>query len=266
MTEPSPVTTSSEPLELETLVDAFETAQVRDGQARVDDFLPDEYHPHYGEIVLELLCVDLEYGWQRGSPQELDEYRAAFPHILTDPRNLKALAFEEYRQRCQAGVRVEPKEYNRRYGIAIGDWPAGPNVDETARVDDKSVATLDVTLERLGDDTDRLTNAVRDFPTIGSRFLQFKLLEELGRGSFARVYLARQDELAGRRVVLKVSPDFSWEAHRLAQLQRTNIVPNPLGPSRGRASGRLYALFRTNHAVRRDPPWKTTRRCADDGA
>src|SRR5262245_7629288 len=62
-------------------------------------------------------------------------------------------------------------------------------------------------------------------PEIGSEFLGFRLVRELGRGAFGRVYLATQDELAGRMVALKVSVDVSGESRSLAQLQHTNIVP-----------------------------------------
>src|SRR5262249_22484489 len=49
--------------------------------------------------------------------------------------------------------------------------------------------------------------------------------EELGRGAFGRVFLAQQDDLAGRHVALKISTDLAGESQTLAQLQHTNIVP-----------------------------------------
>jgi serine/threonine protein kinase/Flp pilus assembly protein TadD len=50
-------------------------------------------------------------------------------------------------------------------------------------------------------------------------------MEELGRGAFARVYLAHQEALAGRPVALKVTLRPTREADRLARLQHTHIVP-----------------------------------------
>ena len=64
-----------------------------------------------------------------------------------------------------------------------------------------------------------------DFPSIGTVFLGFRLIGELGRGAFARVYLAEQDALAGRLVALKVTVADDDEPRLLAQLQHTNIVP-----------------------------------------
>ena len=71
----------------------------------------------------------------------------------------------------------------------------------------------------------RLSEAVLSFPEVGTAFLGFHLVGELGRGAFGRVYLARQNSLAGRLVALKVTADLSDEAQTLAQLQHTNIVP-----------------------------------------
>jgi tetratricopeptide (TPR) repeat protein len=50
-------------------------------------------------------------------------------------------------------------------------------------------------------------------------------MEELGRGAFARVYLAHQEALAGRPVALKVTLRPTREADRLARLQHTHVVP-----------------------------------------
>src|SRR5262249_42217354 len=62
-------------------------------------------------------------------------------------------------------------------------------------------------------------------PQVGGHFLGFRLIDELGRGAFGKVYLARQGKLADRPVVLKISPRLDREPKVLAQLQHTNIVP-----------------------------------------
>ena len=60
---------------------------------------------------------------------------------------------------------------------------------------------------------------------MGDQVFGFRLLQELGRGAFARVFLARQGELADRPVVLKISAIEGTEPQTLAQLQHTHIVP-----------------------------------------
>jgi len=67
--------------------------------------------------------------------------------------------------------------------------------------------------------------AAAALPRPGTEFLGFHLVEELGKGAFGRVYLARQGDLAGRPVALKVACDITGESSTLAQLQHTNIVP-----------------------------------------
>jgi serine/threonine protein kinase len=47
----------------------------------------------------------------------------------------------------------------------------------------------------------------------------------LGRGAFGRVFLARQSDLSGRPVALKLACDVVSESRSLAQLQHTNIMP-----------------------------------------
>ncbi len=62
-------------------------------------------------------------------------------------------------------------------------------------------------------------------PDVGDEVFGFRLKHALGQGAFARVYLAGQDDLAGRPVVLKVSAIEGHEPLTLAQLQHSNIVP-----------------------------------------
>jgi serine/threonine protein kinase/Flp pilus assembly protein TadD len=71
----------------------------------------------------------------------------------------------------------------------------------------------------------KLAQGVVQLPKPGDSFLGFRLLGELGRGAFGRVYLASQGDLADRPVALKVSAQNPAESQTLAQLQHTNIVP-----------------------------------------
>jgi serine/threonine protein kinase/Tfp pilus assembly protein PilF len=72
---------------------------------------------------------------------------------------------------------------------------------------------------------DRFAQAVTSLPAPGTRFLDFQLIAELGRGAFGTVYLAQQGDLANRYVALKVGTDLLGEPQKLAQLQHTHIVP-----------------------------------------
>jgi serine/threonine protein kinase/tetratricopeptide (TPR) repeat protein len=85
--------------ELEEFVDAFEEAQVRDGQADLASFLPPTEHPNRGDIALELIRVDLEYRWQRGETCSFDRYRRQFPELFDNPDAAGEVEFELERLR-----------------------------------------------------------------------------------------------------------------------------------------------------------------------
>jgi len=63
------------------------------------------------------------------------------------------------------------------------------------------------------------------FPKLGAAIGGFRLVLELGRGAFARVYLAHESALGNRPVALKVSKAEGDEPKILARLQHTHIVP-----------------------------------------
>lgn len=63
------------------------------------------------------------------------------------------------------------------------------------------------------------------WPAVGEVVEGYTLLDELGRGAFARVFLARQSDLANRHVAVKISRRRTAEPQRMARLQHENIVP-----------------------------------------
>ena len=63
------------------------------------------------------------------------------------------------------------------------------------------------------------------WPNAGDEIGGFDVLEQLGRGASARVYLCLERDLGNRQVVLKVSPHTSFEASILGRLEHPNITP-----------------------------------------
>jgi serine/threonine protein kinase len=63
------------------------------------------------------------------------------------------------------------------------------------------------------------------WPKAGESILGFILVRELGRGAFARVFLATEPALGGRDVVLKLSVRGAAEARTLGRLAHAHIVP-----------------------------------------
>lgn len=250
---------------IDTLVEAYEEAQERDGDARVADFLPAADHPLFLDALCELVRVDLEYGWMRGQPRRLEDYRSEFPALFRDPRMLRQIAFEEWRLRRQAGESPKVEEYRERFGLV--DFAPAPTEGlrhhEPGRADGQGLvladdlsaaarlyrrhrreapirlaAALDFYLgprehselflslhESDPDTAERVSQGLLALPTIGSEVAGFRLERELGRGAFGRVYLARQGELSDRLVALKIAAELPGEAQTLALLQHTHIVP-----------------------------------------
>lgn len=194
-------------LVLDQFVRSFEQAQERLGQTDLAQFLPPADHPLYPAVLRELVRVDLEYGWECGRARSIREYQQRFPRVFREPADLGDVAFEEYRLRCQAGQHATPEEYAAAFGIDVTHWP---------RMRPASGPSRNGILPQP---------AIQGWPEQGTYFQDFEILREIGRGAFARVYLARQTELAARPVVLKVSPRQSAEPQALAQLQHTHIVP-----------------------------------------
>ena len=69
------------------------------------------------------------------------------------------------------------------------------------------------------------TRAAAGLPQPGDELAGFRIITELGRGAFARVYLAEEINLGRRLVAIKVSRPDGNEPQILARLQHAHIVP-----------------------------------------
>lgn len=232
---------------LDEFVAAFENAQARLGTAALEEFLPHRDHPLYPRVLRELVRVDLEYRWARGQACGLEDYRSRFPELFASTEAVAEIAYEEYRQRRQSGEAVLPEEYHWRYGIDTTAWPRM----DTRQIEGRPSAPISPSSPRAiesdswadsrpnGRPADLvgalrasdpemaflLAQTLTALPEVGDELLGFRLVAELGRGAFGRVYLAEQGDLANRLVALKIAVDAPGEPQTLAQLQHTNIVP-----------------------------------------
>ena len=204
---------------LDQIVDAFEDAWNSDREVNVEEFLPPSGHPQHDEIVGELLCVDFERRHKLGESPSVDQYELRFAELLV-PDVLQRLAFEEYRLRAAEGDQRDPLDYERRFGIATDSW---------VRLEKKSQNSGAVASKALADgvadEMSRIVAVTQPMPQAGEEFLSFSLLEQLGECKFGRVFIATQNDLSNRRVVLKVTSNLWAESDRLARLQHPNIVP-----------------------------------------
>ena len=167
--------------------------------------------------LIELIKIDLENRWTRDTaPKRLADYVAELPELRNAPLP-PDLIYEEFRLRRQVGEQVDAADYTAAYpaqaaelsslmatGLAEVSGPSGPPI--------------------ALDDVD-----------VGQRIDDFDLMTSLGRGAFAKVFLARQRSMQ-RLVAVKISQDRGTEPQTLAQLDHDYIVrvfDQRILPSRG---------------------------------
>ncbi|AGA25279.1 serine/threonine-protein kinase [Singulisphaera acidiphila] len=189
----------------------FETAWRRSKGRRPepDDFLPPNGLDRPG-ARLALLRADIALRWEAGEKVMVEWYRDRYPDLGDE--TLVALIYEEFCLREENQDTPDPAEYRARF----------PEVASRLR------RVFDIHgLVGSGQTTTTHAHSVPEipYPEAGQTIAGFHLVEELGRGAFARVFLAEERQLADRPVALKVARSGSREPQTLARLQHTHIVP-----------------------------------------
>ena len=164
---------------------------------------------------LALLRADLTLRWESGEKVGAQWYLDRYADLSED--TIVALIYEEYCLREEDQEDPEPAEFLARFS-RVAD-PLRRVLEIHQLVGSGSTATG---LIADGGTSEAPAGA---FPEAGETIAGFHLVEELGRGAFARVFLARERQLADRPVALKVSRRGSREPQTLARLQHTHIVP-----------------------------------------
>jgi serine/threonine protein kinase len=121
-------------------------------------------------------------------------------------------AYNEYCVRREKGEQLDPDAFCARYpsiAQSLRELLTVAWLGERFQADSKSHAA---------DEPDR-------WPEPGEHFQGFRLERLLGRGSFARVYLASESALGQRKVVVKLSARGAAEAEILGRLKHPHIVP-----------------------------------------
>jgi len=128
------------------------------------------------------------------------------PGLWTHESVVIDLAYEEFCQRIEQGEEVELAEFARRF----------PAVEEPLQ--------HQLVVHRL------LANGISgppvsaEWPVVPGAFANFQLIQPIGEGAAARVYLALDEQLDGRARILKVSPRIGMERQSLARLVHPAIV------------------------------------------
>jgi serine/threonine protein kinase/predicted Zn-dependent protease len=168
-------------------------------------------------VRLAILRSDLSLRWEAGDRVGVRRYLDRFPDL--DEDTAVALIYEEFCLREDDGQAVEMGEYLARYPSFAQPLR---RVLEIHRLIGSATTTGQIDSSSIG--PSHLSQTL-PFPEAGQTIAGFYLVEELGRGAFARVFLARERQLADRPVALKVTCKPSREPQALARLQHTHIVP-----------------------------------------
>jgi len=183
---------------------------------KLDEFLAQSTPLDAPAARLALLRADMSLRWEAGEKVAAQWYIDRFPALSED--EVVALVYEEFCLREENQESPIPADFLRQFPQVAG--PLGRVLEIHDLVGSgTTTASLSCSLaaENRGGDV--------AFPEAGQTIAGFRLVEELGRGSFARVFLAQERQLADRPVALKVTRRGSREPQTLARLQHTHIVP-----------------------------------------
>jgi len=157
--------------------------------------------------LTSLIKSDLRRRFERGEPTAAADYLDEFPELRQADSRVVSLVYEEFCLREEGGEVLDVERFCDRYP----DWK------------DSLIAQLGY--HRLLSQAAGLGPPRPRFPTAGGVFEEFELLQQIGRGGYSRVFLARDRSLGGKRVVLKVSVDCGQEAEAQGALDHPHIVP-----------------------------------------
>lgn len=244
-------TTTSPWLMVDRYAREFEAARRLRSPVALRDFLPAEEAPFFGQVECELLRLEMEFAAAEQKLLPLADYLRQRARPDSELGAVQLLAFEHYRQRRELGEDPSAQEYAERFRVDVAGWPgsgvepagvdAGPvgsasgwldaaarywlSCGDVSRSDSVCGQVLEEVERFEPSQGKRLAAAAFAFPRPGESFGEFRLVQELGRGAFGRVFLARQTTLSERLVALKITVDEVDEAQWLARLQHPHIVP-----------------------------------------
>lgn len=176
-------------------------------------------------VIVELIKLDMSLHAEEGVFRRIEEYTAAMPDLLPVTSVPYDLVMEEIQLRKQIGQVPTYEDYQQRF-------PAfSPLLEHLPRQQEPSIGN-------------RLTQPPPLFPA-GSQLDDFLLLQQLGQGAFATVFLARQISMQ-RLVAVKISRRSGQEPQSLAQFDHPNIVR--VYDQRSTNDGQLHMLYMQFHA------------------
>ena len=190
---------------IEQAVDAYRH-QMNTGAGSLEQFWTLWDSSGSASTLAALVKVEMERRFEGGERPRVAEYLERFPVLTESPDRVVSLIYEEFCLLDENGWVPDSQEFCEVY--------------EPWRDSIHSQLVYHRELSRaIGLESPKI-----EYPRLGERFDKYQLESILGRGGVARVFLATEDDLAGRKVVLKVSSSFGLEPTILAKLDHPNIV------------------------------------------
>ncbi|MCA9140667.1 MAG: serine/threonine protein kinase [Planctomycetales bacterium] len=195
---------------LEECLEAYLQAAPLDAPGQLAHFLPQANTTTLRFLLVELIKLDMASVAESGAGKFacVDDYLTHFPDLMTAQGVPLDLLMEEIQLRKEAGVAVDARDYANRFP---------QHADRIAEL-------LGGQLSAKPEATAAVTHRKRppEFH-VGQQVDDFVIIQTLGSGAFANVYLARQVSMS-RLVALKVSRGTGDEPQALAQFDHPNIV------------------------------------------
>jgi serine/threonine protein kinase len=166
----------------------------------------------------------IKAAWHRGEPPDTEAVLRAWPVLENDRNVLLDLIYEEYRLRREAGEAVDPEAFAARFPPSLREEVVDQvRMDRGFTIPNSVLYSVVPELRVLGP----LVEQPVRWPKPGERLGDFTLVRELGCGTVARVFLAREASTGDRPVVLKLSCSRygDQEAQTLGRLAHPNVVP-----------------------------------------
>ncbi len=158
---------------------------------------------------LDDLLAEFSDRWARGESPRAEDYLSRLSESESSEDEALELVYHEFCLAEQSGLSPDPTSFLERF----------PTLRARLGSMLKLHGVIDPSRFRLGGDS-----RLADLPEPGDEVGPYLLLRELGRGGFARVYLARQTDLSDRLVVVKISRRAGVESQLLARARHPYIV------------------------------------------
>jgi len=149
----------------------------------------------------------IKQAWRDGEPPDAARAFREHPELLLHRSLAVDLAYEEYCLLEEAGRTPDAEQFCQRmpaFGSQVREVIRGHRV--------------------FADHPELFSKPETDWPKPNDCFDGFTVVKELGRGAFARVYLATDPATGNRPVALKLSPAPSTEACTLGPITHPHIV------------------------------------------